>query len=149
MTLLAWEMSAVVWWLAHSLVLSFLGTGMRIDLFQSCGHCWVFQICWHNDCKTLMASSFRDLNSFAGISSQPLALLTAVLLKACLSSHFRMSGSGWLNSSVYILRNYRYICFCWHVLNSLGFIFVDLFLLLCFLPIEFPLTFVVKLVWWC
>ena len=25
-----------------SLVLPFLGTEMRIDLFQSCGHCWVF-----------------------------------------------------------------------------------------------------------
>ena len=27
-----------------SALLLFLGTGMRIDLFQSCGHCWVFQI---------------------------------------------------------------------------------------------------------
>ena len=45
MTLLALEMSAIVQWLAHSLVLPFLGTGMRIDLFQSCGQCWVFQIC--------------------------------------------------------------------------------------------------------
>ena len=26
----------------HSLVLPFLGTGMRIDLFQSCSHCWIF-----------------------------------------------------------------------------------------------------------
>ena len=33
--LLAWEMSVIVWWLAHSLVLPFLGTGMRINLFQS------------------------------------------------------------------------------------------------------------------
>ena len=22
------------------------------NLFQSCGHCWVFQICWHTDCST-------------------------------------------------------------------------------------------------
>ena len=29
----------------------FLGIGMRIDLFQSCGHCWVFQICWHIECN--------------------------------------------------------------------------------------------------
>ena len=35
-----------IWWLAPSLVLPFLGIGMRINLFQSCGHCWVFQICW-------------------------------------------------------------------------------------------------------
>ena len=55
---LAWEMSAIVWWLAHSLMVHFLGTGMRIYLFQSCGHCWVFQICSHNECKTLMTSCF-------------------------------------------------------------------------------------------
>jgi len=44
-SLLAWEMSAIVWCLAHSLVLPFLGIWMKIDLFQSRGHCWVFQIC--------------------------------------------------------------------------------------------------------
>ena len=42
---LAREMSEIVQWLAHSLVQPFLGIGMRIDIFQSCGHCWVFQIC--------------------------------------------------------------------------------------------------------
>ena len=95
MTLLAWEISVTVQWLAHSLALP-LGNGMRIDLFQSHGHCWVFQICWRNKCKTLMASSFRGLNSFAGISLHPLALLRAVLLKAHLTSYSRISGSGWL-----------------------------------------------------
>ena len=70
----------------HSLVLPFLGTGMRTDLCQSCAHGWVFQTCWHNECKTLMASAFRDLvNSSAGISSHPPALLTAMLLKAHLT----------------------------------------------------------------
>ena len=63
MSLLAREMSAIIRCSAHSLVLSFLGTGMRIELFQPCGHCWVFQICWHIECNTLMASSFRVLNS--------------------------------------------------------------------------------------
>ena len=38
-----------------------LGIGMRIDLFQSYGHCWVFKICRHIECNTLMASSFRVL----------------------------------------------------------------------------------------
>ena len=32
---------------------------MKTDLFQSCGHCWVFQICWHIECSTFTASSFR------------------------------------------------------------------------------------------
>ena len=44
--------------------------------------------------QTLMVSSFRDLNSSAGISSHPLALLTVVLLKGHWTLYFRMSGSG-------------------------------------------------------
>ena len=27
--------------------------------FPVCGHCWVFQICWHIECSTFTASSFR------------------------------------------------------------------------------------------
>ena len=96
MTLLAQETSAIAWWLEHSFVLPFLGSGMRIEVFQSCGHCWVFQICWHIECSTLMAPSFRVLNSSPRILSHPLASLTAVLPKAHLTSHSRMSGSGWL-----------------------------------------------------
>ena len=89
------EMCAIVQWLAHSLVLPFLGIGVKVGLFQSCDHCWVFQICWHNERKTLMASSFRNLNSSAGISSHPPAVL---LKKAHLTSHSRVSGSGWLTT---------------------------------------------------
>ena len=40
-----WELTEIVWWFEHSLVLPFLGIGMRIDLFQSCGHHCVSQIC--------------------------------------------------------------------------------------------------------
>ena len=72
-------MNAIVQWFEHSLVLPFLWNGMRIDLFQYCGHCWVFQICWHIECNTLMASFFRVLNSSTGIPSYPPALLTALL----------------------------------------------------------------------
>ena len=67
--------------LEHSLVLFFLGIGMRFDLSQSCSHCWVFQICWHIEWNTLMASSFRVLNSYTGISSHLLALLAACFPK--------------------------------------------------------------------
>ena len=38
-TLLAWEMRAIVQWFDNSLVMLFLGIGMRIDLCQSCGLC--------------------------------------------------------------------------------------------------------------
>ena len=63
-TLLACEMSAIVQYWA-SLALPFFGIGMKTDLFQSCGHCWVFQICWHIECSTstLMAESEEDLKS--------------------------------------------------------------------------------------
>ena len=75
------------------LALSFFGIGMKIDLFQSCGHCWVFQICWHIECSTFTASSFRIWKSSSGIPSPPLALFIVMLSKAHLTSHSRMSGS--------------------------------------------------------
>ena len=58
----------------HSLALPLFETGMKTDLFPSCGHCWVFQICWHIECITFTASSFRIWNSSTGIPSSPLAL---------------------------------------------------------------------------
>ena len=42
-------------------------------LFPSCGHSWVFQICWHTECSILTASSFRIWNSSTGIPSLSLA----------------------------------------------------------------------------
>ena len=36
-TLLVCKMSAIVWYLEHSLALPFFGIGMKTDLFQSCG----------------------------------------------------------------------------------------------------------------
>jgi len=67
MTLLACEMNAVVQKFEQSLTLPLFGIRMKTDLFQSCGHCWVFQIYWHMDCSILTASSFRTCSSSAGI----------------------------------------------------------------------------------
>ena len=44
-TLLPCEVSEIVQQFEHALALPFFGIGMKTDLFQSCGHCWVFQIC--------------------------------------------------------------------------------------------------------
>ena len=71
----------------HSLALPFLGIGMKTDLFQSCGHCWVFQICWHIECSTFTASSFRIWNSSTGIPSPPQTLFRVMLSKAYFTSH--------------------------------------------------------------
>ena len=73
----------------HSLALPFFGIGMKIDLFQSCGHCWVFQICWHVECSIFTASSFSFWNNSAGIPSPPLALFILMLPKVHLTSHFQ------------------------------------------------------------
>ena len=65
-------------------------------LFQSCGHCWAFQIRWHTECSIFTALSFRIWNSSTGIPSPPLALFIVMLPKAHLISHSRMSGSRWV-----------------------------------------------------
>ena len=87
--------------------IAFFGTGMKSDLFQSCGHCWVFQMCWHIECNTFMASSFRIWNRSAGILSPPVALLVVILPKAHLSSHPRVSGSRWLITLSWLSGSWR------------------------------------------
>ena len=91
-TLLAYEMSAVVQRFECSLGLCFSGIGMKTDLFQSCDQCWVFQIWWHIKCSNLTASSFRIWNSSAGVLSPLLALFIVMLPKALLTAQSRMSG---------------------------------------------------------
>ena len=73
--------------------IAFLWDSNENDLFQSCGHCWVFQTCWHIECSISTASSFWIWNSSIGIPSPPLALSIAMLPKAHLTWHSRMSGS--------------------------------------------------------
>ena len=53
LTLLVCEMNVTVQWFEYSLTSSFFGIGKKTDLFQSCGHYWVFQFCWHIECSPL------------------------------------------------------------------------------------------------
>ena len=80
---------------------------MKTDLFQSCGHCWLFQICWHIECSTFTASSFRIWNSSTGIPSPPLAVFVVMLPKAHLTSHSRMSGSRWVITPSWLSGSWR------------------------------------------
>ena len=106
-TLLACEMSMTVWQFEHSLALPFFGIGMKTDLFQFYGHRWVSQICWHIECSTFTASSFRILSSSAGISSLPLSLFIVTLPKAHLTSHSRMSSSRWVTTPLWLSGSLR------------------------------------------
>ena len=80
---------------------------MKTELFQSCGHCLVFQICWHIECSTLTASSSRIWNSSAGIPSLPLALFLVMLPKAYLTLYSRMSDSRWVIVSLWFSGSWR------------------------------------------
>ena len=108
-TLLAYEISTIVQYFETSLALAFFGIGMKTDLFQSCGHFWVFQICWHIKCSTFKESSFRIWNSSTGIPSPPLALFIVMLPKAHLTSHSRFSGYRWVITPSWLSGS----CFCW------------------------------------
>ena len=87
-------------------VWAFFGIGMKTDIFQACGHCWVFLICWHIACSTFTASSFRIWNSSTGTPSPPLAFFV-VLPKAHLTSHSRMSRSRWVITPSWLSGSWR------------------------------------------
>ena len=106
-TLLVCAMSAIVRQFEHSLTLVFFGIGMKTDLFQSYGHCWVFQICSHIECSTFTASSFRVWNSSTVIPSPPLALFVVMIPKAHLTLHSRMSGSRWVITALWSSGSWR------------------------------------------
>ena len=74
------ECNCVVVWAFFDI--AFLRDWNEKGPFQSCGHCWIFQICWHTECSTFTASSFRIWNSSTGIPSPPLALFIVRLPKA-------------------------------------------------------------------
>ena len=83
------------------IVWTFFGTAFLWNwkenwFFLSCGHCQVFQICWHIECSTLITSSFRIWNTSTGIPLPLLALFIVMLPKAHLTSHFKMPGSRWV-----------------------------------------------------
>ena len=102
-TLLVFEMRTVVRQFEPSLVLPLFGIGMKSDLFQFCVHFWVFQICWHIECSTFTASSFRIWNSSTGIPSPPVPLFIVWLPVAHLTSHSRMmSGSRLVITSLWL-----------------------------------------------
>ena len=78
-----------------------------------------FHICWHIECSTFTASSFRIWNNSTGIPSSPLVLFILMLPKAHLTSHSRMSGSRWVISSSW-LSGFMKIFFCTVLLCSLA-----------------------------
>ena len=78
----------------------------------------VFQICWHIECSTFTASSFRIWNSSTGIPSPPLSLSAVMLPKAHLTSHSRMSGSRWVITPLWLSGLWRSFLYSSSVYSS-------------------------------
>ena len=91
---------------------------MKTDLYESLGHCLVFQIHWHIECSTITASSFRIWNSSTTIPSPPLALLVVMLPKAHLTSHSRMSDSRWVITPLWLSGSWRSLLYSFSVYSS-------------------------------
>ena len=105
----------VVW------AISFLWDWNESWLFLSCGHSWVFQICWHIVWSTFTALSFRIWNRSTGIPSPSLPLFVVMLPKTHLTSHSRMSGPRWVITPSWLSGSCRpflyssvYSCHCVH-----------------------------------
>ena len=112
---------AVVW---TFLGMALLGIEMKTDLFQSCGHCWVFQICCLIECSTFTASSFRFWNSSIGIPSPSLALSIVMLPKTHLTLHSGLPGLRWLITPSSLSGSWRsFYVYYFHVLLPLLNIF--------------------------
>ena len=87
---LAWRILSM-WNECNSLVLNILWLYPSLGWnenwpFPVLGPLPSFQICWHIECSTLAAASFRIWNSSARIPSSPLDLLKVLLSKAHLAS---------------------------------------------------------------
>ena len=109
------------------LALPFFRIEMKTDLFQSSGHCWIFQIHWHNS-VSLSQHHFLGFEIVSWNSIPSLALFVIMPPKAHLTSHSRMSGSRWVVTPSWLSRSFRKFCIVllcilatsWYLLLLLG-----------------------------
>ena len=74
--------------------ITLLEIGMKTDLFQSCGHCRIFQICWLIECSTFIASSFRIWNSSTSIPSPQISIKNKIFIFIKIYKIFIYSSAG-------------------------------------------------------
>ena len=97
----------------------------------------VFHICWHIECSTLTALSFRFWNHSAGIPSPPLVLFVAMLFKAHFTSHSMSSNSRWVLTPPCLSKSLKTLLFsssvCSYHLFFISFVSVGSLLFLSFI----------------
>ena len=87
---------------------------MKIDLFKSYGHCWVFQTCWHISCNTLIASSFRIFKQLSWNSITSTSFISSSTSLSPFTSQSRISASGWVTTPSWLsgsLKSFLYSFF--------------------------------------
>ena len=94
-SLLPCEMSAIVQYFKILWHCFSLGLEWKVTFSRPVANCWVFQICWHIECSTFTASSFRIGNSSTGIPSSPLCLLWCSLRPTWLCTSKRLALGEW------------------------------------------------------
>ena len=81
---------AVVW---AFFGIAFLWDWNENNLFQSCGHCWFFQICCHLEYSTFPASSFRIWNKLSKFQETQNVFLCQVYVSHLWTWDLRLQGS--------------------------------------------------------
>ena len=66
-----------------------------------------FPVCWHIECSTFTASSFRIWNSSTGIPLPLLTLFLVMLPRALLTLHSEMPGSRWMITPLWLSGSWR------------------------------------------
>ena len=100
---------ANVWDVCNCAVWTFLGIAVLWD--WNVTPLLSFPICWHIECSTFTASSFRIWNSSTRIPSPSLALFVVMLPKAHLTLYSRISGSRWVITPSWLPESLRsFLC---------------------------------------
>ena len=101
------EHSCTIVWTFFDILCLSLGLEWKLTFSSPVATAEFLKNCWHIECSTLTASSFRIWNSSAGIPSPPVALFIVMLPKAHLTSHSEMSGCRWLITPFWLSRSLR------------------------------------------
>jgi len=118
-----------------------LSLGLEWELTSSPVPLLSFQTCWHIECSTFTASSFRIWNRSTGIPSPPLALFVVMLPKAHLISHSRLSVFRWVITPLWLCRSKIFFSTLYNTdlctLTTSSEYFLLLFILYQFCPLLF------------
>ena len=115
---LAWEIPRME---EDSLALPFFEIGMKTNLFQSCGHCWVFHICWHISAALSQHHLSGFSSAFSKTSLNIRKFTVHVLLKPGLENFEHYFTGVWDECNCAVVWTFFGIAFLWDLEWKLTF----------------------------